>query len=58
MLAVGSLGPQYSLIFVWHELGSRPIWGVDTLLDMGPDYFNEKSEKYHNRNERIWVEFT
>ena len=31
MLAVGPLGPQYSLLFAWHELGSGPIWGVDTL---------------------------
>ena len=26
MLAVGPLGPQYSLLFAWHELGSGPIW--------------------------------
>ena len=25
MLAVGPLGPQYSLLFAWHELGSGPI---------------------------------
>ena len=31
MLAVWPLGPQYSLLFAWHELGSGPIWGVDTL---------------------------
>ena len=31
MLATGLLGPQYSLLFAWHELGSGPIWGVDTL---------------------------
>ena len=23
MLAVGPLGPQYSLLFAWHELGSK-----------------------------------
>ena len=31
MIAKGPLGPQYSLLFAWHELGSRPIRGVDTL---------------------------
>ena len=30
MLAVGPLGPQYSLLFAWDELGSGPIWGIDT----------------------------
>ena len=28
MLAVGPLGPQYSLLFAWHELGSGPICSV------------------------------
>ena len=27
MLAVGPLGPQYSLLFAWHELGSGLIIG-------------------------------
>ena len=32
MLAVGPLGPQYSLLFAWHELGRGPIWGVSPRL--------------------------
>ena len=31
MLAVGPLGPQYSLNFAWHELGRQAHLGVDTL---------------------------
>ena len=31
MLAVGPLGPQYSLLFAWHELGRHAQQGVDTL---------------------------
>ena len=31
MLAVGPLGPQYSLLFAWHELGRQATLGVDTL---------------------------
>jgi len=31
MLAVGPLGPQYSLLFAWHELGRHAHLGVDTL---------------------------
>ena len=30
MLAVGPLGPQYSLLFAWHELGREACMGVDT----------------------------
>ena len=31
MLAVGPLGPQYSLLFAWHELGRHAHLGADTL---------------------------
>ena len=31
MLAVGPLGPQYCLLFAWHELGTHSYLGVDTL---------------------------
>ena len=31
MLAVGPLGPQYSLLFAWHELGKNAACGGDTL---------------------------
>ena len=31
MLAVGPLGPQYSLLFAWNELGKHAHLGVDTL---------------------------
>ena len=31
MLAVGPLGPQYSLPFAWNELGRQAHLGVDTL---------------------------
>ena len=31
MLAVGPIGPQYSLLFAWHELGCMPTCGCDTL---------------------------
>ena len=31
MLAVGPLGPQYSLLFALHELGRHAHLGVDTL---------------------------
>ena len=31
MLAVGPSGPQYSLLFAWHELVRSPTWAVDTL---------------------------
>ena len=31
MLAVGPLGPQYSLLFAWNELGKHAHLGIDTL---------------------------
>ena len=31
MLAVGPLGPQYSLPFAWYELGMQAHLGIDTL---------------------------
>ena len=31
MLAVGPLGPQYSLLFSWNELGKHAHLAVDTL---------------------------
>ena len=31
MLAVGPLGPQYSLLFAWYELGRHAHLGADTL---------------------------
>ena len=34
MLAVGPLGPQYSLLFAWNELGRHAHLGVDTHLSM------------------------
>ena len=47
MLAVGPLGPQYSLLFAWHELGSRPIWGEDTL----PSQRVPKEEEFDTLNQ-------
>ena len=34
MLAIGLLGPQYWLLFAWHELGRQANLGVDTHLSM------------------------
>ena len=31
MLAVGPLGPQYYLLFAWHELVRQAHLGVDTF---------------------------
>ena len=38
MLAVGTLGPQYSCLFAWHEVGSGPIWGVCPFLSFSRNY--------------------
>ena len=51
MLAVGPLGPLYSLLFAWHELGSGPIWGVDTqystqFLFFQPNFASSKALEY------------
>ena len=38
MLAVRPLGPQYSLLFSWHELGSGPIYIFLTINECWHSY--------------------